>query len=378
MSGVYEIDITSWEAAFNQLYMTFQEKTINEAYQIYTACKTKKHQKVSKLIKQLKERNVEFKLIVSDGTTTLHLMSFHGNLGMVKLLVEMHGNAEAKDENQQTPLHLACIQGHLEIAQYLYYECGCNLQCEDKDGWMPVELAFLYNHIEIVKYFDVHGQSPKADLQKLFQGINQLYLLFIAYKKRNLHLVTENNSHLCVMNIKFVLKSENCSTTLHLMCKLGVLDRVKNLIEMYGNVEVRDEGGRTPLHIACASGHNNIVEYLINQCGHDKEARDDGQLTPLFAACLEDQISTVELLTSKLRCKVDARDVNGMTPLHVACFRGFQKIVKYLINDCGCSPEVRDEKSLQYGGREVLWQTVFFAISLPRSVFLPLRSTFAA
>ena len=335
MSGEYEINMTSWEA------------TINEVYQLYTACKKKEHQKVNNLVQQLKERNAGFKLIVGEGTTTLHLMSFHGNLGMVKLLVEMYGNAEAKDENQWTPLHLACMQGHLDIAQYLYYECGCSLQCDDKDGWKPIELAFFRNQTEIVKYFDVHGQSPKADLQKLFQGINQLYLLFIAYKKRDLHLVRESNSYLCVMNIKFVLKSENCSTTLHLMCELGVLDRVKNLIKMYGNVEVRDEKGRTPLHIACASGHNDIVEYLINQCGHDREARCDRQLTPLFAACSNDKLSTVKLLTSKFRCKIDSRDVDGRTPLHAACYFGFQKIVKYLINDCGCSPEVRDEESLQ-------------------------------
>ena len=251
MSGEYEINMTSWEAI------------INEVYQLYIACKKKEHQEVNNLVQQLKERNAGFKLVVGEGSTTLHLMSFHGNLGMMKLLVEMYGNAEAKDENQQTPLHLACMQGHLEIAQYLYYECGCNLQSEDKDGWKPIELAGFHNQTEIVKYFDVHGQSPKADFLKLFQEIDQLYQLFTGYRKRDFHLVTESNSHLCIMNVKFVLRSENCSTTLHFMCTLGILDRVKNLIEMYGNVEVRDEKGRTPLHIACASGHNSIVEYLI-------------------------------------------------------------------------------------------------------------------
>ena len=335
MSGEGEAEMASGEA------------TVIELYQLYCAYKKRESRAVNKAIQELKQRNVKFKLIVGEGTTTLHLMSFYGNLGMVKLLVEMYGNAEAKDENQWTPLHLACMQGHLEIAQYLYHEQGCNLECEDKDGWKPIELAGFFNQTDIVKYFDTYGRLPKADLLKLFQEIDQLYLLFTGYKKRDFHLITESNSHLCAMKVEFVLKSENCFTTLHFLCKLGVLDRVKNLIEMYGNVEVRDDKGRTPLHIACAGGHNDIVEYLINQCGCDKEARDDGQLTPLFVACLEDQVSTIELLTSKFRCKVDARDDHGRTPLHVACYSGFQKIVKYLINDCGCSPEVRDEKLLR-------------------------------
>ena len=335
MSDKIEVEMASGEAA------------VTELYQLYSACKKRESSAVNKAIQELKRRNVKFKLIVGEGTTTLHLMCFHGNLGMVKLLIEMYGNAEAKDEHQRTPLHLACMQGHLDIAQYLYYEEGYNLQCEDKDGWKPIDLAGFHNQTDIVKYFDTYGRLPKADLLKLFQEIDQLYQLFTGYRKRDFYLITKSNSHLCVMNVKFVLRSKNCFTTLHFMCALGVLEGVKNLIEMYGNVEVRDENGKTPLHIACIKGHFDVAEYLICECGCDKEARDDEQLTPLFAACLEDQISTVKLLTSKFRCKVDVRNDHGRTPLHAACYRGFQKIVKYLINDCGCSPEVRDKKSLQ-------------------------------
>ena len=326
-----------------ETYITSQE-LINEVYQLYMACKKRDRQEVSKLVRQLKERNVKFKLIVGDRTTTLHLMSFHGNLGMVKLLVEMYGNAEAKDENQRTPLHLACMQGHLDIAQYLYFECECNLQCEDKDGWKPIDLAGFHNQTDIVKYFDTYGRLPKADLQKLFQVVNQFYLLFTAHKKRDFHLVRECNSHLCVMNVKFVLKSENCSTILHLMCELGVLDRVKNLIEMYGNVEARDENWRTPLHIASANGHIDVAEYLICECGCDKEARDNKQNTPLFAACWNNQTAMVKHLVSKLGCKFDIRDVMGWTLLHLACIKGYTDIVEYLINQCGIDKEARENK----------------------------------
>jgi hypothetical protein len=219
MSGDGEVEMASWEA------------TITELYQLYSACKERQFHAVNK---ELKQRNVEFKLIVDEGTTTLHLMCFHGNLGMVKLLVEIYGNAEAKDENQRIPLHLACMQGHLEIAQYLHHELGCNLQCEDKDGWTPIELAHFHDHKDIVKCFDAHEQFPTKiqNLLKLFQGMKQLYLLFTAYKKRDFHLVAESNSHLCVMNVNFILKNEKCFTTLHLMCELGVLEGVIDLVEI--------------------------------------------------------------------------------------------------------------------------------------------------
>ena len=212
MSGEGEAEMASGEAA------------VTELYQLYSACKKRESSAVNRAIQELKRRNVKFKLIVGEGITTLHLMCFHGNIRMVKLLVEMYGNAEAKDENQRTPLHLACMQGHLDIAQYLF-ERGCNLQCEDKDGWKPIDLAGFYNHKDIMKYFDAYRQFPTG-LLKLFQGIKLLYQLFTAYKKRDSRLVTESKSHLCEMNVKFVLKGENCFTTLHSMCALGVLDRV--------------------------------------------------------------------------------------------------------------------------------------------------------
>ena len=318
------------------------EAIVTELYQLYSACKKRESRAVNKAIQELKRRNVKFKLIVGEGTTTLHLMSFHGNLGMVKFLVEMYGNAEAKDENQRTPLHLACMQGHLDIAQYLF-ECGCNLQCEDKDGWKPIDLADFYNHTDIMKYFDAHRQFPTG-LLKLFQGIKLLYQLFTAYKKRDSRLVAESNSHLYVMNVKFVLKDEDCFTTLHSMCALGVLDRVKNLIEMYGNVEVRDKNGKTPLHIACEEGHIDVAEYLICEYSCDKEAKDDEQYTPLFASCLAGQIDMVKYLVSRFGCKFDIRDATGKTPLHIACANGYTDIIEYLINECGCDKEDRDNE----------------------------------
>ena len=330
--GECDTDMASWEAA------------INELYQLYSACKNGESQRVSKLIKQLKKRNVKFKLTVGNGTTTIHLMCSHGNLGMVKLLVEMYGNAEAKDENLRTPLHLACQQGNIEIAQYLYHEQGCNLQCEDKDGMSPCELADFNNHKDIVKYFNAHGQSPNADLLNLFQGVSKLHLLYTAFKERDFNLAKERYFQLCGMSINFVLKSGNCFTTLHFMCELGCLDGVKSFIEMYGNAEARDEKGRTPLHVACANGHINVAEYLIYECGCNKEARDNSQSTPLFTACFSGETDMVKCLVSRFGCKFDVRDANGWSPLHVACGRGYMDIIEYLINQCGFDREARDNK----------------------------------
>jgi hypothetical protein len=60
MSGEGEVEMASWEA------------TVTEFYQLYSACKKRESRAVNNIIQELKKRNVKFKLIVGDGTTTLH------------------------------------------------------------------------------------------------------------------------------------------------------------------------------------------------------------------------------------------------------------------------------------------------------------------
>ena len=33
--------------------------------------------------------------------------------------------------------------------------------------------------------------------------------------------------------------------------------------------DVRDEGGRSPLHLACEGGHKDVVEYLVEKANCD-------------------------------------------------------------------------------------------------------------
>ena len=188
------------------------------------------------------------------------------------------------------------------------------------------------------------SDETEAEMASGEATVTELYQLYSECKRRESRsrAVKKITQELKQRNVKFKLIVGEGTTTLHLISFHGNLGMMKLLVEMYGNADAKDENQQTPLHIACTKGYTDIVEYLINQCGCDKEAIDNKQVTPLFAACLKGQICTVKLLVSKFRCKVDARDDRGKTPLHMACSHGFQKIVEYLINDCGCSPEIKD------------------------------------
>ena len=68
-------------------------------------------------------------------------------------------------------------------------------------------------------------------------------------------------------------------TPLHWAVRRGDIDRVSALAGR-GNLEARDFQGRTPLHIAVLSGHDDIVKLLLER-GADPNAQDQWYVTPL-------------------------------------------------------------------------------------------------
>ena len=102
---------------------------------------------------------------------------------------------------------------------------------------------------------------------------------------------------------------------LHHSAATGDLEEVKLLIAQHGADSVRqlDGYGNTPLHLAAAAGHQDIVETLV-QCGAIVDARDSEGMTPLHRAVLEEQVHIVKVLVSH-HADAKARDNWGDMPI---------------------------------------------------------------
>jgi ankyrin repeat protein len=99
--------------------------------------------------------------------------------------------------------------------------------------------------------------------------------------------------------------------------KAGSLEKVTQLIEEGANVNIRNDSGVTPLHIAAYRGDKDIADFLILK-GADINSQTDAGDTPLMWAVKREKSDLVELIVQK-GATVDLKDNKDRTPLAMAC-----------------------------------------------------------
>ena len=114
------------------------------------------------------------------------------------------------------------------------------------------------------------------------------------------------------------VSSEWGNTPLHLAALNGRADVVKLLIARGANVNLANDRGATPLHLAVE--HPTVIDQLL-AAGANAEAADAGGHTPLHWAALGSaQSGLTRLLDKGANANVPDRD--GQTPLHLAARNG--------------------------------------------------------
>ena len=143
--------------------------------------------------------------------TLLHLACRNGHLNIAQYLI---GELQCKPASYTTTsgttlLHYACVYGHLNITQYLIEVAHCNPACCDTSRITPLHLACRNGHIEIARYLinDCHCDPSCID----HRGLTPLHLA-------------------CILNYVLIAK---------FILSIG---QVNPLVE--------DQDGRTPLYYA--------------------------------------------------------------------------------------------------------------------------------
>ncbi|XP_017781821.1 PREDICTED: ankyrin repeat domain-containing protein 17-like isoform X2 [Nicrophorus vespilloides] len=123
----------------------------------------------------------------------------------------------------------------------------------------------------------------------------------------------------------------NHDTALTLACAGGHEELVELLIARGSNIEHRDKKGFTPLILAATAGHEKVVEILIKNGAEIEAQSERTKDTPLSLACSGGRYEVVEILLNKSANK-EHRNVSDYTPLSLAASGGYVNIIKLLLN----------------------------------------------
>lgn len=215
-------------------------------------------------------------------------------------------------------LHFASQQGKLETVKVLV-ENGANTEAVDNKGRTPCDLAAAEDRLDIVEYFIKH----ETNLHRSKLKSNPLHAAIM-------HLITEPD------NIRFQHKKpkpalKKFETRMTLAIK-KMIDRLcPNIID----INLIDEKGRTPLHIASGFGLSKIIKYLIEK-GATVSLKDHKGMTALHLAAKSGDLKTVRLLMPKNKKEASAfcqqGDVLEQTPIQLAILKNHFSVARFLIN----------------------------------------------
>ena len=141
----------------------------------------------------------------SIGITSLSLE----RVEVIRYLIEHTADVAAQDNNGLTPLHLASLWGHMDLACFLI-ERGADVTAQNKHGLTPLHLALRHGCVEVARFLIEHGADATA-------------------------------------------RHDNGLAPLHLASFLGDIELVQFILKHGANVTARDKKGRTPLHLALGS-----------------------------------------------------------------------------------------------------------------------------
>ena len=247
------------------------------------------------------------------GVTVLHIASKENNEPeIIDLLVKSGANVNAQDAEGFTPLHMAAIHGNLKIVKKLV-DLDADVNIITTDGKNAAELAHLNEELEIEEYLESKMASSQRTKEKEVDSELADFLME-AYGLSATYYLTEQLTELNLRSgwgkdppegtgdkiLKEYEEEKPGVTPLHIASGRINEPEIVDLLVMYGaNVNAQDAEGFTPLHMAAIHGNLKIVKKLVDLDADVNIITTDGKNAAELAH-LNEELEIEEYLKSKM------------------------------------------------------------------------------
>jgi ankyrin repeat protein len=199
----------------------------------------------------------------------------------LQVLLDLGWDVNLADEDGETALHLACLEGHLDIVHQLL-RAGVEVNPQTDLGDTPLALATLQGHGEIVRFLLDQGADPNLGVP----GETPLTLA--------LQLPSSLGETLTALLLKFGAVPQGAD--LIGAAEAGETEKVRLLLEAGATVNAQDPTGATALMRASFRGHRQVVVQLLTAPGLDLGLKNQGGYSALDLAELAGRREIASLL----------------------------------------------------------------------------------
>ena len=280
-----------------------------------------------------------------DTNALLNSACVSGNKDMVKLLMDEYGCTNAGNSDGDTPLHVACEWGYLDICLLLLEQQGCAIDATNARGHTPLSLAVRHSRFEILQVLIQNGANIATKTKDTLE--TPLHFASCIDFEHQFAIVLLKNSACTLEYLNATDKYGD--TALFNACRTKNVDLVKALVLKSENVRlfINETTNEMAAHVACRINSFSVLQVLVSeglktpmQC-HQLNYLEQSLL---HLACENDAEDIVDYLIENKICELNNFDYNGRSPLHIACIRGNTSIVKKLLTSDNFKITDKDEE----------------------------------